>query len=315
VIKLDISKIEQLLVDLRRNKSSGASELIKDALKIMKVQLDLIQDRNVNITKEFYSLFRKIINSRPTMAPLINFIGYLLHDLSILTKNTLEKRIKQFEIEEIEKKKTLENIFHKFLKAREKDLKKIMLISYSSTILNLLEKNKDFNLEIFVLESRPLLEGRSTAKYLSKYFKTTLIIDAAMGKFLEQTDLVLIGIDSILKDGSIINKIGSYPLTALCKLKNIDAYAVGDSYKYNLRSHYGHEILIEKKLSSEVFDIKVDTNIDVVNYYFEVIPADYISGIISDLGVMDIQDFIESVKNMLPIEWFKYFINDKESSI
>jgi translation initiation factor 2B subunit (eIF-2B alpha/beta/delta family) len=186
-----------------------------------------------------------------------------------------------------------------------------MLISFSSTIFNLLKKNKDFELELFVLESRPLLEGRKTAIFLSQYFKTTLVIDAAMGKFLEQTDLVLIGIDSILRDGSIINKIGSYPLTALSKLKNIDVFVVGDSFKYNLRSHYGYETLIEKKLSSEVFDVNEDTNIDVLNYYFEVIPSEYISGIISDLGILSIQEFIERVKNLLPIDWFKNFINDQ----
>ncbi|MFX1376879.1 MAG: hypothetical protein ACFFA0_13825 [Promethearchaeota archaeon] len=312
---MDKSNIEHLLNTLKENKSSGASELIEDALGIIKAQLDLQEDRNMDRTEEIYILFKRIIDSRPTMAPLINCIGYILQDISIITKSTLENRIKQFKNNEIKKKQALENNFRKFLKEREKKLKKIMLISYSSTILNILEKNKDFNLEIFVLESRPLLEGRSTAKILSKYFKTTLIIDAAMGKFLEQTDLVLIGVDSILRDGSIINKIGSYPLTALSKLKNIDAYAVGDSNKYNLRSHYGHEILIEKKLSSEVFDIRDDTNIDVMNYYFELIPSKYISGIISDLGVITIQKFIERVKNLLPIEWFKYFINDKESFI
>ena len=312
---MDKSNIESLLGTLRENKTSGASELIEDALGIITVQLDLLEDRNMDITEEIYILFKKIIDSRPTMSPLINCIGFILQDVSIITKTTLENRIKQFRDNEIKKKKALENYFRKFLEEREEKLNKIMLISYSSTVLNLLEKNKDFNLKIFVLESRPLLEGRNTAKILSKYFKTTLIIDAAMGKFLEKTDLVLIGVDSILIDGSIINKIGSYPLTALSKLKNIEVYAVGDSYKYNLRSHYGYEILVEEKLSSEVYDIKEDTNIDVVNYYFEVIPSEYISGIISDLGVITIQEFIERVKNMLPIEWFKYFINDKESLI
>ncbi|MFX0030084.1 MAG: hypothetical protein ACFE8B_12800, partial [Candidatus Hermodarchaeota archaeon] len=66
---------------------------------------------------------------------------------------------------------------------------------------------------------------------------------------------------------------------------------------------------------SEVFDMRDDTNIDVMNYYFEVIPSKYISGIISDFGVITIQEFIERVKYVLPIEWFKYFINNKESFI
>ena len=302
--------MERLLKALRNNKSSGVSELIEDALEIIAVQLDLLEDRDKDITEEIHILFKKIIDTRPTMAPLINSIGYILHDVSIITKTTLENRIKQFKNKEIEKKKALEKNFHKFLKEKEKRLKKVMVLSYSSTMINVLEKNKDFNLEIFVLESRPLLEGRTTAKFLSKYFKTTLIIDAAMGKFLGNMDLVLIGVDSVLNDGSIINKIGTYPLTAVAKLNNIDVFVIGDSYKYNLRSHYGHEISIEKKLSSEVFDTSEDTNIDVLNYYFEIIPSEYISGIISDLGIMTIQEFIERVKNLLPIKWFKYFIND-----
>ena len=91
----------------------------------------------------------------------------------------------------------------------------IMLISYSSTIITQLTGLKDYSLELFVLESRPLFEGRRTAEILSKYFKTHLIIDAAMGKFIKEVDFVLIGIDSIQKNGSIINKIGTYPLAVL----------------------------------------------------------------------------------------------------
>ncbi|MFX1277830.1 MAG: hypothetical protein ACFFA3_00330 [Promethearchaeota archaeon] len=307
---MDKKNLELLLEALRRNNSSGANEIVKEALKIIKVRLDLIENSNMDITEEIHLLLKKIIDTRPTMAPLINVVGFLLNNLTIITKRSFENKIKQLQKNQIEKNKDLERNFNKFLHERKKDLKKIMLISYSSTIFNLLKKNKDFELELFVLESRPLLEGRKTAKFLSKYFKTTLIIDAAMGKFLEQTDLVLIGTDSILRDGSIINKIGSYPLTVLSKLKNIDVFVVGDSLKYNLRSHYGYEILIEEKLSSEVFDINEDTNIDVLNYYFEVIPSEYISGIISDLGILSIQEFTERVKNLLPIEWFKYFIND-----
>lgn len=38
--------------------------------------------------------------------------------------------------------------------------------------------------------------------------------------------------------------------------------------------------------------------------------ADYISMIISNLGVITFIGFVERVKNLLPIEWFKYFLND-----
>ena len=84
-----------------------------------------------------------------------------------------------------------------------------MLISYSSTIINLLLKSKKYNFEIYVSESRPLFEGQRVAETLSPYFKTHLIIDAAIGTFIDEIDLVLIGVDSILVDGSIVNKVGT----------------------------------------------------------------------------------------------------------
>ena len=177
-----------------------------------------------------------------------------------------------------------------------------MLISYSSTIINLLLKNKEFNFEIYVLESRPLLEGQRVAETLSPYFKTHLIIDAAIGTFIDEIDLVLVGVDSILKDGSIINKIGTFRLALLANTRKIDVYAVCDSYKYNLKSHYGRSILIVEKPIKEVYNKKIKNKfLEVHNYYFDITPPEYISGIISDLGVLSIQEFLENeLKNFLP---------------
>ncbi|TXT64108.1 MAG: hypothetical protein BAJALOKI1v1_610004 [Promethearchaeota archaeon] len=96
------------------------------------------------------------------------------------------------------------------------------------------------------MESRPLLEGQHAAEYLSKYFETHLNIDAALLVFIKEVDLVVVEVDSILKDGSIINKIGTYPLAYLAHSNGKKIYILGDSFKYNLRSHYDQEISIEK---------------------------------------------------------------------
>lgn len=49
--------------------------------------------------------------------------------------------------------------------------------------------------------------------------------------------------------------------------------------------------------------------LEVHNYYFDITP-DNITGIISDLGVLSTQKFVEKVKQSVPIEWFKYFLKD-----
>ncbi|MFX1477289.1 MAG: translation initiation factor eIF-2B [Promethearchaeota archaeon] len=304
-------KIRNQLENLRQNNVSGASELIESALNIIELQLTLIHSNKKDIKEDIFELSKEIINSRPSMAPLINTIGFLVHDTLIITKELIRERIDVYKKDKIERFMMHEKNFRNFFRAWGKDKYSIMLISFSSTINNLLLKNTDLNLEFYILESRPLLEGRRVAEILSDYFKVNLIVDAASGKFLDQVDLVLIGVDSILEDGSVVNKIGTYPLAVIAKTKKIHVFAVGDSFKYNLRSHYGQNVLIEKKSSKEIYDRAPKRNFEIHNYYFDITPSEYIDGIISDLGILSIQAFIERIKDYLPIKWFKYFINDE----
>jgi translation initiation factor 2B subunit (eIF-2B alpha/beta/delta family) len=310
---LQIQNIRDLLRELREDNTSGANEFIDKALEIFKFQLRLTPDAREDIREEILVLSKQIIDARPSMAPLINTIGYLIHDLEVLEKNIIEERLIQFQIDRKKRKESLESQFHIFLKENKRDPLKVMLISYSSTIINLLLKNKDYGFEIYVLESRPLLEGQKVAEILSPYFKTHLIIDAAIGTFIDEIDIVLIGVDSVLEDGSIINKIGTFPLSVLAYTKKINVYAVCESYKYNLKSHYGFSILIAEKPVREVYNKEITNKfLEVHNYYFDITPSEYISGIISDLGVLSNTEFLERVKKTLPIEWFKYFIDNKK---
>ena len=308
------NKIQILLNELENDNRSGASELIQKALEIIKSQLEIISNEMEDIKDIIIELSIKIINSRPSMAPLINTIGYLIGDLELITKKNILQKIEQFLADNDKREKSLENEFQTFMAKNYKQNLKIMLISYSSTIINLLINLKGFNIELYVLESRPLFEGHYTAEILSSYFKTHIIIDAAMGKFIDQMDLILIGIDSVLKDGSIINKIGTFPLAALSYERGIDIFAVGVSLKYNLKSHYGLNIEIKEKPIKEVYNKQISNkNLKAHNYYFDITPPKYLLGIISDLGILSPQKFLIKVKKSLPINWFKSFLNNNNN--
>ena len=62
---------------------------------------------------------------------------------------------------------------------------------------------------LVVTESRPGFEGRVTAGGRGHGLKVTLITDACAGHELQRVDVVLMGVDSIEQDGSVINKAGS----------------------------------------------------------------------------------------------------------
>ena len=88
---MEIQKIQNLLRELKEDNTSGANEFIDKALEIIKLQLKLTRDSYKDIREEFIYLSKQIIDTRPSMAPLINTIGYLIHNLEIINGNIIEK--------------------------------------------------------------------------------------------------------------------------------------------------------------------------------------------------------------------------------
>ena len=298
-----------MIRELHLDKTSGASELIEIALEIIKTQLDSIKNDELDIEDVILKLSRELLKVRPSMAPIINTIGYFLHDLKSYTKKDLLERYINFPQMRERRTNALLSHFHSFLDNYEGKRLNVMLISYSTTILKCLKGVENNDLTFYILEARPLLEGRRTAELLASDFETHLIIDSSMGKFIDSIDIILIGIDSILRDGSIVNKIGSHPLACIAANNNKEVYAVGDSYKYNLKSHFGKEIIVEDKPIYEVYSKKIKKeSFQVHNYYFDITPSKYLNGIISDLGVLAIPDFLKEVVKVIPLEWFKSFL-------
>jgi len=301
--------ILHMIHDLKTDKTSGASELIEIALEILEAQLHTIKDPNVDIKEVIFELSKALFNARPSMAPIINTIGYFIHDLEFFSKQILLEKLKTFPAERIRIDNALTSSFHSFLERFEGKKLNVMLISYSTTIIKHLKENTKNDFTFYVLEARPLLEGRRTAEILSSNFETHLITDLAMGKFIKKVDIVLLGIDSILRDGSIVNKIGSYPLACIAAANNKDVFAVGDSFKYNLRSHYNQKIIVETKPIYEVYSKKIKKELfKVHNFYFDITPSKNIKEIISDLGILTMPEFLEEIKKAIPLEWFKSFL-------
>ena len=308
-INLISKQIHRMCRELHLDKTSGASELVEIALDIIKTMLETIKDPQLEIKNEFLEISRELLNVRPSMAPIINTIGYFLHDLDSYTKEELLTRYDSFYQKREQRRSDLISSFKLFLEKYKKDHLNLMLISYSTTVINCIKHSNSKNFTFYVLEARPLLEGRRTAENLSEDYETHLITDSSMGKFIESVDIVLFGIDSILRDGSIINKIGSHPLACLAFNNNKEVFAVGDSYKYNLKSHYGQEIIVEDKPTYEVYSKRIKKKLlHVHNYYFDTTPSKYINGIISDLGVLEIPEFLQKVVKTIPIDWFKPFL-------
>jgi len=163
ICRLNVNLINKhvfhMIHDLKLDKTSGASELIEIGLEIVKSQLDSIKDSQMDITDVIFKLSQELLKVRPSMAPIINTIGYLLHDLEFYTKKNLLERYNGYPQERERIDKALSSSFHSFLGKYSGKKLKIMLISYSTTIIKCLKEIKTNDFAFYILEARPYSKG------------------------------------------------------------------------------------------------------------------------------------------------------------
>lgn len=150
------------------------------------------------------------------------------------------------------------------------------------------------NISVFADETRPWLQGaRLTAWELQQdNIPVTLICDNMAGHFMKagKIDCVVTGADRIALNGDTANKIGTYTVAVLAKENNIPFYIAAPVSTIDFQTETGDGIPIEERNSVEVTHIKgiqiAPDGVRVANPAFDVTPARYISGIITEKGVI-----------------------------
>src|SRR5579863_28933 len=85
---------------------------------------------------------------------------------------------------------------------------------------------------VIVTESRPGSEGVALARALAaRGVPVTLIADAAAGLVAGHAQCLVVGADSVRPDGSVVNKVGTYPLALVARAAHIPCYVLAESVK------------------------------------------------------------------------------------
>jgi eIF-2B alpha/beta/delta-like uncharacterized protein len=183
-----------------------------------------------------------------------------------------------------------------------KDDATILTHSRSSTVSETLKQAVAMGkgIRVIVTESRPLLEGRVVAEELSDLgVPVTFVVDSAIGTLMATADLCLVGTDSVLFDGSIVNKIGTYPLAVTAREHSKPFYVVCEKSKLNLRSIFEPEFEIEEKDPSEVLPHPKKSLITVSNPYFDRTPGKFVSKLITEDGELSVEELPAVFRKMV----------------
>lgn len=159
---------------------------------------------------------------------------------------------------------------------------------HSSTVTHTLRKAKEAgkNFEVICTETRPVFQGRITAReMLDLGIKTTLIVDSAARSFMKQADIVLVGADAITSEGSIVNKIGTATIALIAHEARVPFYVASELLKFDAATLWGEYEAIEERSRDEVWK-EAPEMLVVKNPAFEVTRPDFIHGLICEVGVI-----------------------------
>lgn len=159
---------------------------------------------------------------------------------------------------------------------------------------------------LWVDETRPLLQGARLTAYEAARngMPYSVLTDNAAGSLFAagEVDAVLIGADRIAADGSVANKVGSYPLAVLAKYHHVPFIVVAPITTVDLGTADGAAITVEQRPGREVTEVTFP-QVGVVgretggvlvappgspayNPAFDITPPELVTAIVTEEGVI-----------------------------
>ncbi|MET7416763.1 S-methyl-5-thioribose-1-phosphate isomerase [Streptomyces rubiginosohelvolus] len=158
---------------------------------------------------------------------------------------------------------------------------------------------------LWVDETRPLLQGARLTAYEAARngLAYSLLTDNAAGSLFAagEVDAVLIGADRIAADGSVANKVGSYPLAVLAKYHHVPFIVVAPTTTVDLETPDGTSIIVEQRSGQEVTELTSPQGVSATggggivvaplgapayNPAFDVTPPELITAIVTEEGAI-----------------------------
>jgi len=184
------------------------------------------------------------------------------------------------------------------------------------TALAPIYKARDQGKKIFVYvdETRPRGQGAKLTAWELKNERIpfAVIADNAAAHIMSRSnvDMMIVGADRIAANGDVANKIGTLEKAIVAKEFNVPFYVAAPTSTFDLSCKSGKDIPIENRAEEEVLYQKGATRngriesvlvcapgSHALNPAFDVTPARYISGIITEMGI--IKPSANSIKSLL----------------
>lgn len=303
---------KSIIKDIKSIKIQGATNIAKASISALSiVSAKFIHKTPSVFIKEIEKIANKFAWARPDEPLNQNLIKFIIAKIKADQTPNIKDKIIKFQdfccqalslISENEQLITAEGVklIRKISLRKQKNKKdqravNIFTICRSSSVANILIKAHKIKIpiKIYNSETRPRYQGRILSKILIKCgIDVTMMTDSAAPFIISKNDpeqididLVIIGADVLSADGSILNKIGSYSTALAAKNAHIPFYVVSSLLKLKRDVKSYRHIKIEKRDPTELWQ-KSPKGMKVLNYAFDTVPHNYITGFITEVGII-----------------------------
>jgi len=239
-----------------------------------------------------------LVRAQPVMAPIVNLANQVLLQASDIKGSPQAVQITAARAcnEFIGQTAEFDQNLHRKAAGVIRNDDTVLTHSYSSAVAKALIAAHRQGRKIIVIctESRPFYEGRTLALELADQgIPVRYIADAAVGLFIAEADMVMVGADSVTEDG-LVNKIGTCPLAAVAQAAGIDVYALCTTTKFVPGTLPRLPQL--RKGGPELWEDCPD-GITPVNFYFDLTPLKNCTGIITENGVQKAEQVLAQLRS------------------
>jgi len=280
-------RLDALVAPLRGDVVSGASDLARRAADVLVRAIERGPAEGTDVRALVADVGRRILDAQPAMAPLVGLVAEAVRAAAGAPTpdealRAVRKAADAFAAGMDARAPALAARTATLL-PREGD---VLTLSSSSTVLRALIHDREPRRRVVVLESRPASEGRNAARALAEAGVPVLFaVDAAAATLVPSCAAVLLGADSI-GDRGVVNKVGSLAVALAANRAGVPVLVVADPSKILPEGFPQH--LADDRPAEQVW--AAPSGVTVWNRYFEAVPLDAITRVITDRAAMGPED-------------------------
>jgi methylthioribose-1-phosphate isomerase len=162
-------------------------------------------------------------------------------------------------------------------------------------------------ISVYADETRPRLQGMKLTAWELKQdgIPVTIIADNMAAVLMREgkVDNIIVGADRIAANGDAANKIGTYGLAVLAHYHKVPFYVAAPFSTIDPSLYDGTQIPIEERETIEMTHIEgiriAPEGVPVMNPSFDVTPAELITGIITERGIIE-EPYNQGIAALIP---------------